>query len=102
MKTLGYYLLPVLHCDVNPTPIEMKPRILSTAIDLYDTSASLALSVAREYGIEQGHAKKIAKDVAESVKNWKIHAKSYKISSAEIERMSSAFEHEDFFQAMDF
>lgn len=60
------------------------------------------LSVAKEYGIEQGLAKKIAKNVAESVKNWKMHAKSYKISSAEIERMSSAFMHEDFFQAISF
>lgn len=98
----GWTLSPLY--DVNPTPIEMKPRFLSTAIDLYNTSASLtlALSVAKEYGIEQGLAKKIAKEVAEAVKNWKMHAKSYKISSAEIERMSSAFEHEDFSQAINF
>lgn len=90
--------------DINPTPIEIKPRILSTAIDLDDTTASLdlALSVAKEYGVSHDDAKKIAKEVAESVKNWKQHAKSYKISATEIERMSSAFVHRDLSEALSF
>lgn len=49
----GWTLSPLY--DVNPTPIELKPRILTTAINLLDSTASLslALSVAKEYGIKQ-------------------------------------------------
>lgn len=96
----GWNLSPIY--DINPTPVELKPRILSTAIDLDDTTASLslALSVAQEFGIDHANAKKIAKQVAESVENWKKHAKFYKINSKEIDRMSSAFIHKDFLQAI--
>lgn len=98
----GWVLSPLY--DVNPTPVDVRPRILSMAIDLDDSTASLslALSVAKDYGIQQEKAKTIARTIANSVKNWRTHAKSYKISSTEIEKMSSAFEHKDFSLAMSF
>jgi len=96
----GWTLSPLY--DVNPTPIEIKPRILSTAIDLYDSTASLslAISVASEYGVDQKLAAVIVKEVANSVKNWREEAKRFKISSSEIERMASAFNHPDLTEAL--
>lgn len=96
----GWTLSPLY--DVNPTPIMIKPRILSTAIDLDDSTASLplAFSVAKDYGVGIDEAKMIAKEVGDAVKNWKKEAKSLQISSAEIERMASAFDHKDLAQAI--
>lgn len=96
----GWTLSPLY--DVNPTSIEIKPRILTTAIDLYDGTASLslALSVASEYGVDQNQAKKIIKEVGYAVKDWKETARYFQISSSEIERMASAFDHKDLDQAI--
>lgn len=96
----GWTLSPLY--DANPTPIEIKPRILTTAIDLYDSTASLklALSVASEYGLDQKQANEIVRTVGNAVKEWKDVAKNFQISSAEIDRMSSAFEHDDLIQAI--
>ncbi|MES2199515.1 MAG: HipA domain-containing protein [Chlamydiota bacterium] len=96
----GWTLSPIY--DVNPTSTLIKPRILTTTINLDDGTASLdlALSVADEFGLSQADAKKIAKEVALSVSNWRGVAKNHKISSSEIERMASAFEHLDLKQAL--
>lgn len=91
----GWTLSPMY--DVNPTPTQIKPRILTTAIDLYDGTASLplAFSVAKEYGLTEKQAIQIAKEVGNAVKTWKEEAKRLHISTSEIERMTSAFEHQD-------
>ncbi len=96
----GWRLSPMY--DVNPTPIEIKPRILSTTIDLYDGTASLdlALSVADEFGLTQKEAKKIAKEMGKAVGGWKEEARRFQIPSTEIERMASAFDHKDLLHAM--
>lgn len=91
----GWRLSPAY--DLNPTPIEIKPRILTTAIDLNDTTASLetALSVAKDFRLEKSEANKIIKEVAKAVSKWREIAKNFDITKKEIERMASAFEHED-------
>ncbi len=91
----GWRLSPAY--DLNPTPIEIKPRILTTAIDLNDTTASLetALSVAKDFRLEKSEANKIIKEVAKAVSKWREVAKNFDITKKEIERMASAFEHED-------
>jgi serine/threonine-protein kinase HipA len=96
----GWVLSPLY--DVNPTPIEVRARVLTTMIDLDDSTASLdlALSVAGEFGLTQAEAKKIAREVAEAVAKWREVALKYRISRREIERMASAFEHEDLRQAL--
>lgn len=96
----GWTLSPLY--DVNPTPIQIKPRILTTAIDLYDGTASLllALSVAREFGVEEKQAVHIVNEVGNAVKTWKEEARYFHISSAEIERMASAFDHQDLAHAI--
>ncbi len=98
----GWRLSPAY--DLNPTPADIKPRVLSTAIDLIDPSASLelALSVADYFEIEKLQAKKIAKEVGSSVASWNKEALKLKIKKEEIERMSSAFQHEDLKKSISF
>ena len=91
----GWRLSPVY--DINPTSIEVKPRILSTAIDFEDSSASLetALSVASEFRLSTQQANTIINEVAQAVYQWRTIATHFGLSTREIDRMSSAFEHED-------
>ena len=53
-----------------------------------------------EFGIKMKDAKMIAKQVGSATARWRKTAQSMKISSNEIERMASAFEHEDLKQAL--
>ncbi len=83
--------------DLNPTPIDVKPRILSTAIDLIDATASLdiAIEVAHYFDLKNLQAKNIIKEVGSVVSLWRQEASNFKIKKAEIDRMATAFEHED-------
>jgi serine/threonine-protein kinase HipA len=96
----GWRLSPAY--DVNPTPTDVKPRVLSTAIDLIDPSASLelAMQVANYFDLDDHQAKTIIREVANVTALWRKEAEKLKIKKAEIDRMASAFEHEDFFNAM--
>ncbi len=96
----GWRLAPAY--DLNPTPIDIKPRILSTAIDITDNSASLdlAFEMAYYFDLENLQAKKIVKEVCSSVVSWRKEALKFKIKKEEIERMISAFEHEDLKKAL--
>lgn len=89
----GWRLSPAY--DLNPTPTDIKPRILSTAIDLIDPSASLdlAIGVARYFDLGSIQAKQILKEVGLSVALWREEASKLKIKKTEIDRMASAFEH---------
>jgi serine/threonine-protein kinase HipA len=101
-RNKGWRLSPAY--DINPTPIEMKPRVLSTAIDLstYQASLDVALSVIPEFRISKDKAVSIIKEVSKAVSKWNQLAKSFGLNETEIERMSSAFEHEDTRKALSF
>jgi len=94
-RHLGWRLSPAY--DVNPTPAEIKPRILSTLIDYESDMASIetALSVKDEFRLSREQAEQIMHDVAEAVSNWRNVAAQSDLSKREIDRMASAFEHED-------
>jgi serine/threonine-protein kinase HipA len=98
--TTGWTLSPAY--DLNPTPTDIKPRVLSTAIDLIDPSASidLAFNVGDYFEVSHTEMKQIAKEAARSTSEWQITAKKLKIPKREIDRMASAFEHEDFEKAI--
>ena len=91
----GWRLSPAY--DLNPVPIDIKPRILSTAIDPDDPSASLTVAEAAAgyFGIKPPEAKAIISEVAKAVSTWREVAKGLGLSSREVERMASAFEHEE-------
>ena len=96
----GWRLSPVY--DVNPVPLEIKERILTTAISETDNTASLdlALSVAPEFGLKNIEAKAIAKEAGKAVANWRDVAAEAGITKGQLDRMASAFEHVDLAQAL--
>lgn len=87
----GWRLSPAY--DINPTPIEIAPRILATSIDFYDNSASLetAMRVAKDFRLKKEEALSIVKEVASAVKQWRFVASAFGLSKRECDRMSSAF-----------
>ncbi len=96
----GWRLSPVY--DVNPVPLEIKERILTTAISETDSTASLdlALSVAENFGLKKQDAKAIASEVGKAVVNWRPVAAESGITKGQLDRMASAFEHVDLAQAL--
>lgn len=88
----GWYLSPAY--DLNPIPLDIRPRILSTAIDSDDANGTIALamSVIDYFGLSLKQAKDILSEVAGAVSKWRTEAKKLEIKNQEIERMTSAFE----------
>ena len=83
--------------DLNPVPTDIKPRFLTTAIDLDDGSASLdlAISMVGYFELDEDKAHAIATEVGKAVTTWREEAARLDLTQAEIGRMASAFEHED-------
>jgi serine/threonine-protein kinase HipA len=98
-ETAGWRLSPAY--DMNPVPVDLKPRILTTAIDEVDGTASLhlAFAVAPHFGVKPDKAKSIVHEVGAAVARWRDTAAGVGLATAEIERMASAFEHADAEQA---
>jgi serine/threonine-protein kinase HipA len=91
----GWRLSPAY--DLNPVPVDIKPRILTTAINEEDSTASLALAmeVAEYFELDEAKARKIAAEVGKAVSKWRDEAARHGVGKAEIDRMASAFDHED-------
>ena len=91
----GWRLSPAY--DLNPVPTDIKPRILATAINEDDSTASLALAmeVAGYFELDDGKAREIASQVGKATSKWRDEAARHGISKTEIDRMASAFEHAD-------
>jgi serine/threonine-protein kinase HipA len=95
----GWILSPVY--DLNPTPLDVRPRILTTNISLDEATCdpNLVISVAEFFGIAIDEAKTIAKKVAKTV-TWREVTTAFGATQGEIRRMSSAFEHDDLARAL--
>ncbi len=91
----GWRLAPAY--DLNPVPVDIKPRILTTTIDYDDGTASLdlALSVAEHFRLAEEEARAIAREVGKAVSGWREAASTLGASKTEVDRMASAFEHDD-------
>jgi len=91
----GWRLAPAY--DLNPVPIDIKPRVLSTAINEDDATASLplAIEVAGYFELDNNRAKEIAAEVGRAVSKWQNEAARLGVTKSEVERMASAFDHED-------
>jgi serine/threonine-protein kinase HipA len=91
----GWRLSPAY--DLNPVPTDVRPRVLTTAIDLDDGTASLerVYSVASYFLLDPREARAIVHEVGRAVASWRKEAARLGLSKAEIERMASAFEHGD-------
>ena len=96
----GWRLSPAY--DLNPVPVQFRPRILSTLIDEQngDASLDLALSVAEYFRLTTAQARQTAYEVGRAVTRWREEASTLGIAAAEINTLASAFEHEDLAQAL--
>jgi serine/threonine-protein kinase HipA len=96
----GWSLSPAY--DLNPTPADVRRRILTTSIDPDDATCSLDLvqSSAGYFGLKLPDARAIIREVGESVRHWREAAARKGARKAEIARMESAFEHEDLRNAL--
>lgn len=96
----GWRLSPAY--DLNPVPTDIKPRILSTAINEDDNSASLplAMEVAGYFELDEDKARAIAAEVGKAVSQWRDEAAAHGLAKADSDRMASAFEHEDLKMAL--
>lgn len=66
--------------------------------EIYDdptASIDLALSVIKEFRIKKTRALEIIKEVAMAVSEWQAVASQLGLTKREIDRMASAFEHEE-------
>lgn len=93
--TDGWILSPAY--DLNPVPVDVKPRVLSNAIDDEDQTASLelAFSVAEYFDLDMPEAEGVAAEVGRAVAGWRDEAARFGIGRAELNRMQSAFAHRD-------
>ena len=91
----GWRLSPAY--DMNPTPVDVKARVLSLAIDEADDTASadVAFRMARQCGLKQPAAREIVGEVQTAVAQWRNCAASYGLNARDVARMASAFEHEE-------
>jgi serine/threonine-protein kinase HipA len=96
----GWILSPAY--DLNPTPVDIRPRILTTAIDVDDGTCDLdlVLSAAEYFGLGGAQAKAIVKAVATATANWRHSAERKGARPSEIRRMESAFQHDDLERAL--
>lgn len=95
----GWTLSPAY--DLNPTPTDVKARILTTNIDLDEGTCSLDLveSAAGYFGLGLPAARAIISEVGRAVSGWREVAQAVGARQAEINRMSTAFEHDDLARA---
>jgi serine/threonine-protein kinase HipA len=91
----GWRLSPAY--DLNPVPVDIKPRILSTAINEDDATASLglAMEVAGYFELDAGEAQGMAALVGRAASTWREEAARHGLSKTALDRMASAFEHDD-------
>lgn len=91
----GWTLSPAY--DINPTPQDISPRILATNIDFDDGTCSIELlrSVAEEFALKLTDADALIRHVATATQDWRRIARWRGAKEPEIQRMESAFEHDD-------
>jgi serine/threonine-protein kinase HipA len=96
----GWSLSPAY--DLNPTPVDIRQRILTTNISLDDGTCDidLVLSVAEFFSLTVREAKTIVKEVGAATAKWRDIATAQGARNAEIQRMESAFEHADLTKAL--
>jgi serine/threonine-protein kinase HipA len=91
----GWRLAPAF--DLNPVPIDVRPRVHALAIDEEDQSAPLerVLAIAPRFNVEPARARAIAREVAAATRRWRRFASDCGLTQRQIDRMATAFEHDD-------
>ena len=96
----GWSLSPAY--DLNPVPTDLRARVLTTNIDLDEGTCSLDLLEAASefFALTLAQARSVIKEVASVTATWRDTAKAVGARAAEIDRMASAFEHDDLKRAL--
>ena len=96
----GWLLAPAY--DLNPMPVDVKPRHHALTLDENDDASSIetAMSIAAQFGLKPDAARTIAAEVGAAVLAWRDVAAENGLTGAQIERMASAFQHEDLAKAV--
>ena len=83
-------------------PVDVKPRIHALAFNETDQDASLdtVLGIAAYFRVDKNEAAAIAKAVGDVVATWRDVAGQHGLNANQIDRMASAFEHEDLARAI--
>ena len=84
----GWRLSPAY--DLNPVPADIKPRVLTTAINEDDTTASLqvAIDTANYFGLAAKNARAIAAEVGAAVARWRDEAETFGLTKSQADRMA--------------
>jgi serine/threonine-protein kinase HipA len=90
-RASGWTLSPAF--DLNPTPADVRPRVLSTNVTLDDATGSLlaAREAATYFGLGSSAADEIIRQVQAGVSRWREVARASGASQRECQRMQSAF-----------
>ena len=98
----GWILSPAY--DLNPVPVDLGRRILTTKISLEDGTCDINLvqEQAEYFGLSGKDARAIIKEVAIETAGWRTVAMAAGASKTEADRMQSAFEHDDLKNALTF
>lgn len=101
LRDVGGWLLAPAY-DLNPMPVDVKPRHHALTLDEMDDASSLdtVMTVAAQFGLKPSRARSIAAEVEAAVLAWREVAADNGLTAAQIERMASAFEHEDLAKAV--
>jgi serine/threonine-protein kinase HipA len=93
LSTSGWSLSPAF--DLNPNP-EGGAKQLATAIDNNNTEANLAtaLEVAGLFRVSEVQARAIVAEVSAATERWRDVARATGLGGQQLERLESAFEHE--------
>lgn len=96
----GWSLSPAY--DLNPVPTDVKARVLTTNIDLDEGTCSVdLLEAASEYfALTPVQARSVIGEVASVTATWRDTARAVGAHATEIDRMASAFEHDDLDRAL--
>ena len=96
----GWSLSPAY--DLNPVPTDLKARVLTTNIDFDEGTCSVDLFEAASefFALTLPQARAVTKDMATGTATWRETAREVGARAAEIQRMASAFEHNDLRQAL--
>ena len=93
--TNGWILSPAY--DINPVPADIAPRTLRSSININDNSASIAnaLDVHDQFNLTYSEAKKIIREVSMVTNQWRKEAIGFGLSRDAIDRMETAFVHDE-------
>lgn len=95
----GWVLSPAY--DLNPMPIDVKPRVHALALDESAPEASIGtvLEVASYFGLDEARARTVLGEVVRAVTGWRDVGRRHGLKASDLDRMESAFEHDDLAEA---